>query len=72
MSVFALALLGAAFMPPLLRTVMFVSMGTALFLTYSYIVNINFCFQVAFYLFGAVSFIRCGAHVCTSLRYFQM
>ena len=46
MGLFALVLLGAAFMPPLPRTIAFVLMGASLFLYYYFIVNLNFCAQV--------------------------
>jgi predicted membrane channel-forming protein YqfA (hemolysin III family) len=62
MGAVALALVAAAFMPPLFRTVTFVGLGALLFFSYFYIVNFNFCAQVALYLLGAASFIRNSGH----------
>ena len=53
------ALLGAAFLPPVPRTLAFVGLGATLFFSYFYIVNLNLCAQVALYLLGAAFFVRC-------------
>ena len=56
------ALVAAAFMRPLLRTVLFVLLGAALLFFYSYIVNSAMLAQAALYIVGACSFIRNRGH----------
>jgi hypothetical protein len=62
MAISGLALLLAAFFPPLLRTVSFVGIGSVMVAHYSYLVNVNLGCQLAMYVAGAVTFVRGGGH----------
>jgi hypothetical protein len=62
MVVSGLALLVAAFFPPVLRTVSFVAIGTVMVWHYHYLVNTNLGIQLAMYVAGAVAFVRGGGH----------
>ncbi len=58
MGAVAVALLGAAFLRPLFRTIAFVALGAVMFFFYFHIVNLNLALQVVLYLLGAYSFVR--------------
>ncbi|KAF5835504.1 hypothetical protein DUNSADRAFT_7288 [Dunaliella salina] len=60
MGLTGLALVGAAFLRPTIRTLSFVALGTILFVRYWTIVNVNLTLQVVLYLMGAYSFIQVG------------
>lgn len=62
MSISGLALLVAAFFPPVLRTVSFVAIGSVMAGHYNYLVNANLGLQLVMYVAGAVAFVRGGGH----------
>lgn len=62
MGIYTLALLAAAFMRPLLRTILFAWIGIMLVLSYPYIIDANLGLQALLYLIGAICFLTNSGH----------
>jgi hypothetical protein len=56
------ALLAAAFLPPVLRTLGFIAIGAVMVWHYTYLVDWNLGVQIAMYVCGGACFIRSGGH----------
>jgi hypothetical protein len=56
------ALLLAAFLPPVLRTLSFIGIGGVMVVHYTYLVDLNLGLQMALYVAGGACFIRGGGH----------